>query len=103
MYVRITADTAELVEPENVRSFHAVVPAGFDAGAVEAAVAASDVGTVTPDGEHVLVRVDALRRLAAGRVPAGWDDDLAGMVAYAATKGWTDDDGTAVRAHVERE
>jgi hypothetical protein len=35
-------------------------------------------------------------------VGPGWPDDLAAMVGYAAGKGWTDRDGTRVRAHIER-
>jgi hypothetical protein len=40
--------------------------------------------------------------MAAGRVGPGWPDDLAKMVDYAAGNGWTDEDGSRVRAHIER-
>ena len=103
MYVRITADGADLVEPENVRAFHAVVPADLTSEALQAGVADAGLGELLPDGEHLMVRVAAIRRLAAGRVPSTWEDDLAGMLGYAASKGWTDEAGEAVRAHIERE
>lgn len=48
------------------------------------------------------VRVEAVRRLAAGRVGPCWDEDLAGMLGYAASKGWTDESSERVRAHIER-
>lgn len=99
MYFRITAAQAELVEPENVQAFS--VRSDLTGDDLAAAVRQAAVGEVLPDGEHVMVEVAAIRRLA-GTVPAGWEDDLAGMLAYAKKKGWTSEDGSAVRAHVER-
>lgn len=49
-----------------------------------------------------MVPIDTIRRLATGRVGPGWPHDFAGMIAYAAGKGWLSDDGTHVRAHVAR-
>lgn len=103
MYFRITADTVELVEPRNVTAFHAVAPADLPEDALASGVARHGVGEVLPGGKHLMVRVDAIRRMAAGRVGQGWDDELAGMLDYAASKGWTDASGERVRAHVERE
>jgi hypothetical protein len=97
VYFRITEDAIELVEPANVRAFHVV--SGVSPGALAARIA--DVGELLPDGEHVMVSVDAVRRYADGQVGPGWEDDLAGMVAYAVTKGWADEAGTRIRAHVE--
>jgi hypothetical protein len=47
--------------------------------------------------------VATLRRLAAGRVPDGWDADFDAMLAHARTQGWLSEDGDTVRAHLERE
>jgi hypothetical protein len=99
MYFRIAADRAELVEPENVKAFS--VQSDLTGPELVVAVEKAGIGSVLPDGEHVMVEVSAIRRLA-GAVPAGWEDDLAGMLAYAEKKGWTSEDGSAVRAHVER-
>ncbi|MCF7549924.1 hypothetical protein [Pseudonocardia sp. WMMC193] len=99
MYFRLTADAAELVEPENVTAFS--VRSDLGGADLAAAVERAALGAVLPDGEHVMIDVAAIRRLA-GTVPAGWEDDLAGMLAYAQKKGWTSEDGSAVRAHVER-
>ena len=50
---------------------------------------------------HVFVRVEELRRLAGERDDdPEWQAKLAGMIAYAESKGWVGEDGT-VRAHVE--
>ncbi|GAA1077193.1 hypothetical protein ACFU8R_17200 [Pseudonocardia alni] len=102
MYFRITPGGVELVDPGDVRAFHVVVTEGATEGELADTVRRTGLGELSDDGEHVLVRVDAVRRLAAGRVGPGWEDDLAGMLGYARSKGWLSDDGTAVRAHVER-
>ena len=74
--------------------------------ALTAALAAAGIGRIGPSGD-ALLPPDVLRGMAAeaagadGRVlDDGWDEGFAGMLAYAGTKGWIDDDG-AVRAHVE--
>lgn len=102
MHFRITADAVELVEPEDVRAFSVVCPPELTAVQLAESVERAGLGLVLPDGEHVMVAVDAIRRLAEGRVGPGWPDDLAKMIDYAAGKGWTDEDRTHVRAHVER-
>lgn len=102
MYFRITPGDVELVDPGDVRAFHVVATEGLADGEFADTVRRTGLGEVSDDGQHVLVRVDAVRRLAAGRVGPGWEDDLAGMLGYARSKGWVSDDGTAVRAHVER-
>lgn len=69
----------------------------------------SDLGTIQfdefvrpADDTHVWVDVDWLR--TSGQAQVG-DPEFAanfdGMIAYATKKGWLDDEGTAVRAHIE--
>jgi len=84
----------------------AVRPGDGALDALAAALGDHDVGTIGPDGD-VMVCVGALRRLAgaaakADGVPldADWESAFAGMVEYAASKGWTAEDGS-LRAHVE--
>lgn len=50
---------------------------------------------------HVWVDVDAVRRLAAGRVPADWDARFDQMLAFATDRGWMSEDGESILAHVE--
>lgn len=55
------------------------------------------------DGEHVWLDIAVAR--AAGLDVAGdpdWGERYDAMIAYATSKGWTDETGTHVRAHVER-
>ena len=49
--------------------------------------------------EHVVVDPVALRALAGAAATDEWDEGFAGMRAYAAGKGWVEDDG--VVAHIE--
>jgi hypothetical protein len=102
VYFRITKDATELVEPENVTAFSVVVPDGLPHDDLAAGVRQAGLGELLPGDTHVMVRVEAIRRFAAGRVGDGWESDLAGMLAYATKKGWTDESGEHVRAHVER-
>ncbi len=93
-------DQIILSEPEDVGAF-SVVGSGSDEDIARTLTSLGDGGAADADG-HVAVRIDAVRRLAAGRVGAAWDDDFAGMIAYAQKKGWVTDDGEAILAHIER-
>lgn len=52
------------------------------------------------DDAHVWVAIDALRAAATAHAETGAFD---AMIAYAASKGWIDESGTHLRAHVEAE
>jgi hypothetical protein len=64
-------------------------------------------GLGRPDGSHVWLSVAELRFAAAATVAeqdrADWLKGFDGMIAYATSKGWTDESGTHVRAHVEED
>jgi hypothetical protein len=100
--VDLTAETAtiELVEPEDCKRFSVVVSGG-DTEALGAALTGQGIGRLLPSGD-VMVEIDAVRRMAEGRVPTGWDQDFAGMLEYARSKGWLDETGTSIQAHVEQ-
>src|SRR5262245_59227809 len=87
------ASTA-LLEAQGCKAFKIVVRCGGPALSTSNAVAKVD--------EHAWVRVDALRELAGSAVTPEWEASLQGMLEYARTKGWVDDELGAVRAHVER-
>jgi hypothetical protein len=107
--------TVQLVEPEDCKRFHVGVRARGTGGVppTTAAGAATDsdlealgaalpaeVGRLLPSGD-ALIEIDAVRRLAAGQVPDGWDADFDAMVGYAKSKGWLDERGEAIQAHIE--
>jgi hypothetical protein len=91
------ADSARLLDPEDLTSF-AVVLEG-DADPSPEALAA---GGVLGFGDHAWVRTDALRRLAGPIATPEWEGAFAAMLAYARSRGWVDDEHGAVRGHVER-
>ena len=93
------AASTRLLEPEDCKRFHIAVRGG-DLEALGAILPAHDLGQVLPSGD-ALIEVAAVRRLAAGRVPDGWQEDFAAMVEYAKSKGWFDADHEAIQAHVE--
>jgi hypothetical protein len=86
-----------LDDPEDCKAFS--VRLQGDRARLGSALEACGVGRM--DGDEALVDVDAVRRLAAGRVGPGWEGDFAAMLDYAATKGWVAEDRRAIRAHIE--
>jgi len=94
-----TAPAVELIEPHDCKRFH-VAARGGDSIVLEATLRAHQLGHLRPSGD-ALIATAAVRRMAEGRVPVGWDDDFAAMLQYAETKGWLDDSGAMIEAHVE--
>lgn len=101
MYFLISASAVELVDPQDVTAFSVRCPPDLDDTDLAASAERAGLGEVHGSG-HVMVPVATIRRMAGDRVGPGWDDDLVGMLAYATRKGWTSEDGTRVRAHIER-
>ena len=106
MFIRVDpsgADGPRLVEPADFKAFKIVIAGPRDGTGTERAL--SGVAEVTEDGEHAMVGIDALHRLAGVLAhDAGWQAGLGGMLDYARSKGWVDDGAQArVRAHLEWE
>ena len=84
MYLRIdprtTPPLVEVVEPDDITSFKVVV--------------------VTP--AHSWVDPADLTALAGRADDPDWQQKLAGMISYAESKGWLDEQGR-IRAHLETE
>ena len=89
-----------LAEAADCTRFHVAVAGPADAARLDAALRVADAGGLDGDGE-ALVRVDAVRRLAAGAVGDSWGPDFDAMLDYARAKGWLSEDGSLIRAHVE--
>ena len=88
-----------LEEPDDCTKFHLTVVGGQDVGRVFGALVDAAAGRLEAD--HAYITIDAVRRLAAGRVADDWDDRFAGMLGYAQSKGWIDDTGNMIQAHIE--
>ena len=101
MFVLVSGDDGEVrasvEDPGNLRQLHAEFR-GVSDEAAAAALAAAGLGSV--DGDHAWLDAGALR--AAGDGSAAWATGFDGMLAYAASKGWSSEDGTRVRAHIVR-
>jgi hypothetical protein len=87
-----------LEEPDDCKRFHLAVVGGNDIRMVFGALVDAAAGRL--EGDDAFITVDAVRRMAAGRVGPDWDADFAAMLDFARTKGWIDDANVAIRAHV---
>ena len=102
--VVIVIDLAEgrvsLDEPSDFTGFSVVVDGHGEDGDLAEVVGRSGLGRLGEDRQHVVVDPVALRALAGPAADERWDEGFSGMCAYAARKGWMEDDG--VVAHIER-
>jgi Arc/MetJ family transcription regulator len=98
MYLQVDpiGRSATLADADDFRAFAVRVdgPATARAAVAEALV---ELGELS--GDHAFLDADAVRRLA-GEPGERWLADFDAMIAYATSKGWTDDTGR-VRAHLE--
>lgn len=98
MFIRVDASGVRLLQADDLTRFH-VEACGVDESVVATALRDAGVGVVTAD--HAFIDMDALTDLAGEDATPEWREAVAGMIAWAAGKGWTDDQGR-VRAHIER-
>ena len=103
MYVKVdlgpVPPVVTLEEPDDTKKFHVEVVDGTDWGLVFGALVDAAAGRL--EGDDAYITIDAVRRMAAGRVGPTWDADLGAMLDYAKTKGWLDEAANSIKAHVE--
>jgi hypothetical protein len=103
MYLRIDVaphpPVVTLEEPDDTKRFQVTVVGGTEWGLVFGALVDAAAGRL--EGDEAFITIDAVRRMARDRVGPTWDDDFTAMLAYARTKGWLDEAGNAIRAHIE--
>jgi len=97
--LRSAPPAVSLEEPADTKQFHVAVVGGSDVGLVYGALVDAAAGRL--EDEDAWISIDALRRMASGRVGPAWDGDFAAMLEYARAKGWLDEAGHAIKAHVE--
>jgi hypothetical protein len=96
MVIVVEDGGVHMQDPSDFKAFKVVVR-GDDADGLGA------VGRLA-DRDTAWIGVDAVRTLAGAAAGIeGWEDDFAAMLAYARTKGWLDESGTEIQAHVEYE
>jgi hypothetical protein len=88
-----------LEEPDDCTRFHLAVAGGRDPARLFGALVDAAAGRL--EGDHALITVDSVRRMAAGRVGEDWDERFERMLTYARGKGWLDETGNAIQAHIE--
>ena len=96
--IDLAAARVSLEDPDEFTRFSVALEGPGDPAPV---LAASGIGRLRDDGEHVVVDPAALRALAGPAADEAWDEGFSGMCAYAAGKGWVEADG-AIQAHIER-
>lgn len=84
-------------EPEDLTRLHVEVD-GVEEEAADRALAASGLGRLA-DRETAQLSVDGLRAASPDPAEPGWSERYAGMLAYAARKGWLSEDGRWLQAH----
>ena len=107
MYVKVDLQAAppsvSLEEAANCKQFHVLAVGDGDDAAVAAALSSAGAGRASSKPGHAYIPIETVRTMAgdAGVASSG-ADDFSGMVGYASSKGWLDDSGTAIEAHIER-
>lgn len=98
MIVTVDLDTgASVGKPDDLGSFHVVSTTGDD---TVVGSAMGDAGHAAGEG-HVWVSADWVKQDVASSVDPGWAAKFDSMLAYAASKGWLNDAGTHIKAHIE--
>jgi hypothetical protein len=98
MIVDITDAAVVLTEPDDCGRFHLRVPSDLPVAELDALLAQSGAGHRTGT-DQVAVTITWLRSSAHDVAP-DWADRFDKMLAYAGTKGWLTDDGSAVVGHI---
>jgi hypothetical protein len=95
-----TPPGVDLADPDDLGSFK-VLARSPEPDAEALGRALEGVGSLAPDG-HAFVSVEAVRLLAGDRAgDPEWSGGFEKMLAYAGSKGWMNDAGDAIQAHVE--
>ena len=97
MFIRITDGTPELIDADNFTAFH--VERG---GASAAAIVEALGDRALPGGDdHVWLSAIGVSELAGAHAAGEWITKFDGMCQYAESKGWMNETGTHIRAHLE--
>ena len=91
------AGDVQVDEHDVFTDFHVETQAGFT---TEDLAAIMGEGTWA-GGDHLWIAEAAIRHWLSGRTDEVWEEGFSGMFDYARSKGWTDEAGTHLRAHVE--
>jgi hypothetical protein len=96
--VDLDSSFVTLEEPADCTRFDVSATGAGGVARLSEVLIANAVGRAEGDA---FIDVDAVRRLAAGRVDDAWEADFTAMLDFARTKGWLDATGSAIQAHIE--
>jgi hypothetical protein len=90
---------AGIVTAEDTDDLNALSVQLRSTDAERAANVLGDYGRV--DGSHVWLDIESLKTFAPLPRSCSWDERFAKTMAYAKSKGWVDETGRFVRAHID--
>ena len=90
--------TAEVREAANLKQFSVRTTGPTDVDSLSRGL--GELGRVDST-DHAWIDISALRAASGRSSDSDWSSGFEAMIAYAASKGWVDETGTAVRAHIE--
>lgn len=97
MFIRITDGTPELADADNFTAFHVE---GAGASATELLTALGELALPGAD-DHVWLSALGVAGLAGETAAGEWITKFDGMCTYAESKGWMNEQGTHIRAHIQ--
>jgi hypothetical protein len=95
----LVTDKVELLDYDDLTRLKVRQPEGVDAAAV---LARTGIGSYKSSLE-VLVRIDWLREVGRELCADDWPERFDAMVAFARERGWVDQSGNSLLAHLERD
>ena len=101
MIIRVSEAGAVAIEDHDLfTGFHVDAPVGHTAEDIAAVLGE---GTSADDRHHVWIAADAVRHWVADLATEEWEEGFTAMVDYARGRGWMDESGTHIRAHLEHD
>ena len=104
MFVVVSCSSPAAVRLEdaaNCRELYVTSTGCPDSASLARTLVLAGAGMLADGGAHVWLSVDWLRLQGSVSQPPPWMAEFAGMLDYAKTKGWLDETGEAVRAHLQ--
>ena len=99
MQIHVNRERSQVRECDDLKRFSVVVEDG--ANEEEIARALAPLGTLDSSA-HAWVSIARLRAECGHDGDAGWSEAFDAMVRFAASKGWVDETGMHLRAHLVR-
>jgi hypothetical protein len=95
--VEADMDTVSVKEPNVLTAFHVQSLTNNES------VVASAIGdgAIPAEDAHLWVSIEWISANVAGSVSDDWEDKFLRMIEYATTKGWVNESGSHLKAHIE--